>query len=659
MAGLATRRDRQFWPGWLGCMLLASGLGTALVWFPFGQGLRLRSYEAPFRWVDPRSASSNIFIIRLDAASARQLHQPSWQPWDRALHARLLEKLTAQGARAVFFDVVFGATNAATDAALADAIRRHGRVVLGARMEAQQFESTGHLGQRTARTLGPNPELDAASADRGLINIRTNFTCRPLPLSETNQAALVLARLLGHPVPSAPVEPWLNWRGPGGTFDSLPYQQALETGADYFRDKIVFIGAEPAKGFHESEAFATPFSRFGHGATAGVEIHATWFDNLQRGDWLMELPAGFQALLVAGLGLLLSVIAMRGHLLASALAVVGVVAVVVVGSHALHLVGHRWWNWLAVPVAAVPALGWAVGYRYFVMERHRARLRRAFGHYLSPEMAARIDENRLSLEPGNGVVCEATVLFTDLKGYSGIAETLPLPEVGQLLSAYYEQITGAILRRGGTIIKYVGDSVMAVWGAPVADAEHARHAVEAALEIAEANTHEFRGHRLPTRLGLCTGPVLAGNLGSSFRFDYTAIGNTTNTAARLEGLNKQLGTALLIADATRTQLGDGLTLRCVGRFVLAGKQEAVAVYEVLGPSGQFEPRPEWLAEFVAALTAWDGGQFAEARQRFTRVSELRGQADGPSQFYLARLPENDCAAPVPAGWTGEIVLSAK
>src|SRR5262249_10207806 len=153
----------------------------------------------------------------------------------------------------------------------------------------------------------------------------------------------------------------------------------------------------------------------------------------------------------------------------------------------------------------------------------------------------------------------------------------------------------------GTIIKYMGDAVMAVWGAPLEDPGHGRRAVLAACGIIEAARQKFAGRELRTRIGINTGKVLVGNLGSVFRFDYTAIGAATNLASRLEGLNKHLGTTILISESTAQQLADQFQLRYLGRFLASGTTQPVKVYEVLGATTHFAGVPDWVMAFEEAL----------------------------------------------------------
>jgi len=206
--------------------------------------------------------------------------------------------------------------------------------------------------------------------------------------------------------------------------------------------------------------------------------------------------------------------------------------------------------------------------------------------------------------------------------------------------------------------KFIGDAVMAVWGAPIPVPNHAVRAVRAAWVMNQAGHDEIAGRRLRTRIGLNTGRVLAGNLGSRFRFDYTLIGDTTNLASRLEGLNKHLGTELLISGATAAALDGSIRLRALGRFLVPGKSRPVEIHEVLGPAADHPSGREWQAAFAAALAAFAAHDFDRAERLLLETIVKRGADDGPSRFYLAmvkKLREHG----VPIDWAGEVKMTEK
>ena len=257
----------------------------------------------------------------------------------------------------------------------------------------------------------------------------------------------------------------------------------------------------------------------------------------------------------------------------------------------------------------------------------------------------------------------ATLVFTDLEGFTALSEKLgDSARLGQVLTDYFTRTTDQILAENGTVIKFVGDAVYAAWNAPLPQADHAVRAVRAAWRLAQVSEMDVPilqpdGSTVfvhcRTRVGIHTGEVLAGNLGSARRFDYTLIGDSTNFASRLEGANKYTGTTILLSDDTAQRLDGKFLLRRLGRFKVAGKTKSCIIHELLGENPL--ARPAWIDTFETAVVAWTKGDLPEARRHFEAVKIARGGQDGPSQFYLDRIPLQPPTGP----WTGEIELEGK
>jgi adenylate cyclase len=539
-------------------------------------------------------------------------------------------------------------------------------VVLGAGLD--QGAPSDAVAQE--RVLPPIKPLRQAAAGWGLLTFRPldpDYGVRQLftGTSEVPTATWKSAELLSAPVTrdgreGSPAR-WVNYYGPRNTFSSVNFAQALAPDgvpAGYFKDRIVFVGGRAAVGALGlgKDEFATPYTSSGHGFSTGLEIHATILRNLLRNEWLTRWPARSELALICA-GVLLGLLALLRPLHATPVAIL--LALAFVGLVWWGVVHQRvWFNWL-IPVAVqLPAgLFWSLGSQYYLEARRRRELRRAFGFYLSPQMADRISNSDFDLTPGGRVV-EGTVMFTDLESFTTLSEDLDPAEVSRTLIAYFERTTRCILERKGTIIKYVGDSVMAGWGAPIDDPQHARNAAAAACDLRCLADMEVRGQRLRTRIGVNTGNVLAGNLGSSFRFDYTMIGDTTNFASRLEALNKYLGTQVLISEATRAQLGDKFTLRSLGKFRAAGKAHSVSIHELICRCEDEGEERKWISVFEEGLHYFQEGDFTRARDTMVRTSELRGAPDGPADFYLRRIAEAEKRGHLES-WTGVVEMSEK
>jgi adenylate cyclase len=312
-----------------------------------------------------------------------------------------------------------------------------------------------------------------------------------------------------------------------------------------------------------------------------------------------------------------------------------------------------------VPAAVQLPLGlaWSVGSQYLLESRRKKELRRAFGFYLSPQMADKIADSDFDLKPG-GKLVDVTIIFTDLESFTSISENLDPAEVSEILTSYFGQTTKCILENKGTIIKYIGDAVFAAWGAPIDDPNHALRAAEAACDLRCLSELVVRGKTLRTRVGIHSGKVLAGNLGSTYRFDYTMIGDAVNFASRLESLNKYLSTQVLISDAVRQQLGDKFVTRQLGEFRVAGKTNSVIIHELLCRCDAESGEKNWIATFEKGLGVFRAGEFSTARDCMERTREMRGGSDGPSEFYLKKIAAFE-ANGNSEEWTGIVELSEK
>jgi adenylate cyclase len=647
--------------------VLATGLGLACLRYSFAEPLLRLSYDLPFLWRAPLD-THEVVLVYIDEYSAKQLHQPLDDVWNRALHAPLLDRLTADKARLVFYDIVFDqpAGDPAADTAFAESIQRSGRVILGAALDLKERQ-----GIRSESISAPIKALRKAAAGWGILafrpvdpdyGVRRIYFGNSVKATATWEAAKFLGANITREARDTLGPHWVNYYGPRDSFKAVSIAQALTPDGvppDFFKNKIVLVGGQLAVGGLQvgRDEFATPYSRSNRQFTPGVEIHATILLNLLRGDWLTRMALTRETALIVFIGLLAGLLAFLRPLPATILAILISVAL---ACCACLLVWHEriWFAWLIPSAIQVPfGLVWSVSSQYLLESRRRKELRKAFGFYLSPQMADLIADSDFDLHPG-GKVVEATVIFTDLENFTTISEDLDPAEVSALLIAYFEQTTRCVLKNRGTIIKYVGDAVMAAWGAPIDEPAHAVYATEAACDLRCLAEIEVRGRKLRTRVGVHSGRVLAGNLGSSFRFDYTMIGDTTNFASRLESLNKYLGTQVLISEAVRAQLGSRFVTRRLGEFQVAGKTHSVIIHELFCRSEKENGEGVWIEVFEAGLNDFRNGRFSSAAEFMKRTCELRGGSDGPAEFYLRRIAKLS-QLEIEKTWNGIIELSEK
>jgi adenylate cyclase len=272
-------------------------------------------------------------------------------------------------------------------------------------------------------------------------------------------------------------------------------------------------------------------------------------------------------------------------------------------------------------------------WRYREAHLGRQRLRHTFGYYLPGEVVDRLAQEAgpalASGESGFGVC-----LATDAEQYTQLAESMPPEELKPLLNRYYELLFKPVRARGGTISDVVGDAMMAIWSAPTTDAELRYKACEAALEIRETIIRSDQRPMLHTRIGLHAGELVMSHVGAMDHYEYRAVGDIVNTAARIENLNKRLQTSVLASAAVVEGL-DGFVFRYLGMFHLKGKRQAIKIYEVIAKAEDvLEEREELLERFAAVLNVWQRGDRQQARQAFQALHEDY-PADGPTGYYLS------------------------
>jgi adenylate cyclase len=388
----------------------------------------------------------------------------------------------------------------------------------------------------------------------------------------------------------------MRFRGGPGTHQKLSAaaviqsELALQQGGQptldpaLLKDCYVLVGLT-APGLHDLRA--TPTAPI----YPGTEVHATALDNLLAGDFLRPapswgLPVSLLLLgLVSGLAGVLAVKPWQGSLALLLLTPLPI-------AHGMLLYRAGWWWPVAAPaLSAALALLATMVLNYASEGRQRRFIKRAFRHYLSPQVIEAIlaDPSKLSL---GGQRRELSIFFSDLQGFTSLSEGMDPHDLASLLNDYLSDMTEVILQEGGTLDKYEGDAIVAFWNAPLDQPDHALRACRAALgcqrrlEERQAHYQARAGQPLFARIGINSGPVVVGNLGSRTRFDYTVLGDAANLASRLEGANKLFGTALMVSEATWRQTGGALAARELGDLRVVGRTAPVKVFEPLDPGDQ-------------------------------------------------------------------------
>lgn len=422
----------------------------------------------------------------------------------------------------------------------------------------------------------------------------------------------------------------------------------LLPGTNTFRGAYVLFGfTAPAL----LDLRPTPLSK----VYPGVEIHATMLDDFLAGDFLRPAHRGGVLLgvllmaLLAGVGVTLSRKAWHSLLVFAALLPVPVAA-----GYLGYALGC-WWPVMAGEMGVVLALVGGVVVNYATEGRQKAFIKSAFKHYLGPDVIEQIIADPAKLQLG-GEKRTLTIYFSDIEKFSGFSERLDPPTLTALLNDYLTAMGAIIQEEGGYLDKYIGDAIVAFWNAPLGQADHAARACRAALRcqrrLAELRP-EFQqrtGALVKCRIGVNTGDVVVGNMGSRERFNYTILGDAANLASRLEGANKAFGTYLMVSETTWQQSGGNFVGRELGRLRVVGRKTPVRVYELAGLPGA--ERPAYFAAFEQALALFYAGDFTAAEAAFEKLPD-----DPAARAYAVQCQA--LRAHPPADWDGVWGLTEK
>lgn len=457
----------------------------------------------------------------------------------------------------------------------------------------------------------------------------------------------------------------LNFYGPPRTLTVVPYYQVLEERSPAsgvhvdLKDKIVFVGFAEQLQPEQKDYFYTVFSQPTGVDLSGVEILATAFANLLEDRPVRPLG------LAAHLGVIFLFGMLAGGVCLWPRNSIAIPMLVILCAGYLSLAHYYFasaahWYPLFIPlfVQAPSALFLGVLWKYIDTNRERRAIRKAFGYYLPHKVVDQLVKNLGDMRATNQLV-HGACLATDVERYTALAEHMEAEKLHELMNRYYEAIFQPVRAHGGFVSDVVGDAMLAIWAAPGPDAALRAQACRAALAIVRA-VDEFNRRndlKLPTRIGVYAGEMFLGNVGALDHYEYRAVGDMVNTAARLQNLNKQLGTRLLVSGDTLYGIEDFLS-RELGAFVLVGKSKPFVVHQLLANRVEATARQQHLCTlFGAALNAYKERRWDQACTKFEQLlSEFQG--DGPSAFYL-KLCEHYRTEPPGASWNGAILVESK
>ncbi len=608
----------------------------------------------------PRAASDEIVLVTIDNASIQKLGV--W-PFQRSLHAQVIDFIAAAEPRVIGYDVTFSeASIALEDQILADTLARHDEVVLASEAVLEIRKDGLPMAISTLEPL-PMFVTDDTKAGPTTLIPDSDGVIRQVPttyVERSNEPAKSFALLVAEAMAGESLQTEedllrVAYVGGPGSFATVSFADVVagQVSKSVFTDKTVLIGAT-APDLHDE--YLTPF---GAGqATPGVEIQANIVQSLLEGRHVrtlteLQVAIVFGVLMLLGLVLGLS-LRLRNLALAAVIVLIGylLVAVALAGQDLLLPIIH--------PLILIGCIfGVDVLYRYRDEYARRAFIEHAFGRYVAPAVVEKLASGQAPLALG-GLKEELTILFSDIRGFTSLSERMAPEELVTFLNEYLTGMTDIVLDHEGTVDKYIGDAVMAFWGAPLAQTDHAVRGISAAVAMKKRLVELNAGWKAAGRptieigVGLNTGRVIVGNIGSERRFDYTVIGDDVNLASRLESLTKFYGVSILISAATKKQLGDRFLTRALDKVAVKGKKEAVRIFEVIAEAAEAtQEQKQFVLSFEDALGAYYQRDWSRAEKLLIKLT-----GDKVAQLFIERCQKYAKEDPGEA-WDGIYVATEK
>lgn len=695
------------------------------------QNLKLNITDQLFEIRGPITLEdSSVVIVAISQQADQEI--PQKYPWPTSLHAKLVENLNEAGARAIGFDVIFDKRDnfdLANDTLFADAVRNHHNVILGASIQNEGQTRGDNSRSRITRFVRPNSLLMEANTNP-LGSVRTQNDAdasirkyilqteyhderylslglellklyKEIPEDRVDQNADTF-RLGPFEIPKYSSNLMsINYFGGPGTFPRYSFETVIDDStvvlasedssfqtntfsdpyfglkeSDVFKDKIVLVGATMPE---LNDLHSTPFAP--QDAMPGVEMHANAIQTILSGKYVYHISPWLNMLFIVGL---ISIIVLITRKL-SGFWGFGIYLGLSIGVVGLTLFEFLQFSFIMDAISMLTAL--AVGYistqsyEYVVEQREKRRIRGLFSSYVSPAVVEEMVKSNKEPELGGDEIY-MTAFFSDIQSFSTFSEKLPAKTLVKLINEYLSAMTNILTEHGGTLDKYIGDAIVAFFGAPVPQKDHAYKAcvVSQLMQMELTGLREKwrkEGEKWPeivrhmrSRIGINTGKMVTGNMGSASRFNYTMMGDNVNLAARCESGAKQFGVYTMVTGDTKREAeehGDRCIFRYLDRIVVKGKTEPVEVYEIMGLHDYLSDTHFACKErFEQGIKAYQEQQWDRAIELFKESRELEPFVPNdksfiytnPSLVYLNRckvMKEN----PPTEDWNGVYVMTSK
>jgi adenylate cyclase len=582
-------RKKKIYP-----ILVGAVVGCATAIFFLSGAMNTWSSLATDRFFLKSKAHDSVVIVAIDDSSIAQIGR--W-PWPRSIHAEIISELKKAEATAIGYDVNFPeSSDEEDDTALEQAIKNAGNVVLPVELTFSQTDGGYAFDKRDS--VSPIAKISAAARSTGFANTPpdSDGVVRSIPLiataldgSEIYAFANQMMSITNpdRKISDAPTD-WMyrlniNYNGPPKvTFQTVSAVDVIrkKVNPELFRGKAVFVGATAAD-LHDDRLVPTSLGV----PMPGVEIHASLYDTLLTKRWLIPLPSSIVAALMVILGIFVGLcVSLLRARFSFPIALVLWIGIIIASG--LFFERGRILDVVWPTITVLFAFIGVTLERRIMADRERRELKTAFSRYVSPDVVDEIIKNPSMLKLG-GEKRHMTVLFSDVRGFTTISESLPPEQLVEIMNTYLTAMTEIVFANGGTLDKYIGDAVMAFWNAPLDQSNHAIRAARTAFEmqkkLSEMNQNKIfpNGIELKMGVGINTGEMIVGNMGSETRFDYTVLGDSVNLCARLESLTKEYGVGIIISEATRAEIGEAVVTRELGEATVKGKKTQVLIHELL------------------------------------------------------------------------------
>lgn len=677
----------------------------------------VQAYKSEFQ------ARSDVIIIGISEDDLKAM--PDRFPFPRWYYAHLVENLNRAGAKVIAFDITFEAPLEFTGDSVFNAVlEKHGNVILAVKSETDLGAGKYYLRstERSYTNVFYEPGrrvgiVSIAGKDRDQVarrylplmfigdydtptfafaTLNRYFNLGPNVTADIRERTFVLG---SRSIPRFDAHSFLlNFYGPDKTFryvsfaqviddsgfktkDEIEYEEDIdmfdEGTMSLFKDKIVLIGSTmPEERDYHSTPLYDPLSPGRITSMNGVEIHATAIQNILDQNYIVRADQTTELLLITVLALISFLLILRIRqikfrfaflLELTALVIVavflfGIFEIAVLSFTNSNLMVSIMYPSLAVVLAYVGA---AV-YQYMTERKQKALIKHVFSHYISAAVVNELVANPEKAKLG-GDRRELTVFFSDIAGFTTISEAFHTKPEGlvELLNEYLDEMTSIVLKHGGTLDKYEGDAIMAFWGAPIPQKDHALRTCLASLEMQKRLVQlrpKWKKESKPAleaRIGINTGVMIVGNMGGKDRFDYTVIGDSVNLASRLEGANKQYGSNIMISDFTYQQVKDRAKVRELDLIQVKGKSEPVKVWELLGTMDMpmTDQQLQSLELYHEGLKLYRVQNWQEAIAYFQQAKQLDPSCR-VAEIYEQRAGLYQLNPP-PADWNGVFVMTTK